>query len=67
MLPDLKRFAGKQGFYYFSFGTLLLLLQLDVVIIGIIAGPASAGKFVLLWKIPEHGSNTFIKILYTRA
>ena len=53
MLPDFKRFAGKQGFYYFSFGTLLLLLQLDVVIIGIIAGPASAGKFVLLWKIPE--------------
>ena len=53
MLPDFKRFAGKEGFYYFSFGTLLLLLQLDVVIIGIIAGPTVAGKFVLLWKIPE--------------
>ena len=53
MIPDFKRFLGKQGFYYFTFGTLLLLLQLDVVIIGIIAGPTVAGKFVLLWKIPE--------------
>ena len=53
MLPDFKRFLGKQGAYYFTFGTLVLLLQLDVVIIGIIGGPVFAGKFVLLWKIPE--------------
>ena len=53
MVPDLKRFIGKQGIYYFIFSTLLLLLQLDVIIIGIIAGPTMAGKFVILWKIPE--------------
>ena len=28
-------------------------MQLDVVIIGVIGGPVIAGKFVLLWKIPE--------------
>lgn len=53
MKSDFNRFLSKQGIYYFSFGTLVLLLQLDVVIIGIIAGPIIAGKFVLLWKIPE--------------
>ena len=53
MVPDLKRFIGKQGLYYFIFATLLLLLQLDVIIIGIIAGPTMAAKFVILWKIPE--------------
>ena len=53
MIPDFGRFLGKQGIYYFTFSTLVLLLQLDVVIIGILAGPSVAGKFVLLWKIPE--------------
>ncbi len=53
MKPDFSRFLGKQGIYYFTFSTIVLLLQLDVVIIGILAGPTIAGKFVLLWKIPE--------------
>ena len=53
MKPDLKRFMSRDGLNYLYFGTLVLLLQLDVVIIGIIGGPILAGKFVLLWKIPE--------------
>ena len=53
MRPDLKFFLSKKGLNYFYFGTLVLLLQLDVVIIGIIGGPVVAGKFVLIWKIPE--------------
>ena len=53
MKPNLKRFLSKDGLNYLYFGTLVLLLQLDVVIIGIIGGPILAGKFVLLWKIPE--------------
>ena len=53
MKPDLKRFMSRDGLNYLYFGTLVLLLQLDVVIIGIIGGPVLAGKFVLLWKIPE--------------
>ena len=62
MRPDIKFFLSKKGLNYFYFGTLVLLLQLDVVIIGIIGGPIVAGKFVLLgkyrkfldcyWKIP---------------
>ena len=53
MKPDLNQFLSTKGLNYFYFGTLVLLLQLDVVIIGIIGGPIVAGKFVLLWKIPE--------------
>lgn len=53
MKPDLKRFFSKSGLNYFHYGTIVLLLQLDVVIIGVIGGPVIAGKFVLLWKIPE--------------
>ena len=53
MKPDLNQFLSTKGLNYFYFGTLVLLLQLDVVIIGIIGGPVVAGKFVLLWKIPE--------------
>ena len=53
MKPDLNQFISRKGLNYFYFGTLVLLLQLDVVIIGIIGGPIVAGKFVLLWKIPE--------------
>jgi len=53
MKPNLKRFLSRDGLNYLYFGTLVLLLQLDVVIIGIIGGPILAGKFVLLWKIPE--------------
>ena len=53
MKPDFKRFLSRDGLNYLYFGTLVLLLQLDVVIIGIIGGPVLAGKFVLLWKIPE--------------
>ncbi len=53
MKPDLIQFLSTKGLNYFYFGTLVLLLQLDVVIIGIIGGPIVAGKFVLLWKIPE--------------
>ena len=53
MKPDFTRFLSKQGLGYFGFGTLVLLLQSDVVIIGIIGGADVAGKFVLLWKIPE--------------
>ena len=53
MKPNLKRFLSRGGLNYFYFGTLVLLLQLDVVIIGIIGGPVLASKFVLLWKIPE--------------
>ena len=50
MKPDLNQFLSTKGLNYFYFGTLVLLLQLDVVIIGIIGGPIVAGKFVLLWR-----------------
>ncbi len=53
MKTDFNRFFSKEGLNYFYFGTLVLLLQLDVVIIGLIGGPVIAGKFVILWKIPE--------------
>ena len=53
MRPDIKSFVSKKGLNYFYFATLVLLLQFDVVIIGILGGPIVAGKFVLLWKIPE--------------
>lgn len=55
--PEMKklfrRLAGKQGAGYFIYGVFLLLLQADTMIIGMIGGAEAAGKFVLLWKIPE--------------
>jgi len=53
MKPIFKRLAGRQGVGYVSYGALLLILQADTMIIGFIGGAEAAGKFVLLWKIPE--------------
>jgi len=53
MKPILKRLAGRQGAGYIIYGALLLLLQADTIIIGLIGSSEAAGQFVLLWKIPE--------------
>jgi len=53
MKPIFQRLTGRQGAGYISYGALLLLLQADTMIIGMIGGAQAAGQFVLLWKIPE--------------
>lgn len=53
MKPILKRLAGRQGVGYVTYGALLLVLQADTMIVGIVGGAEAAGQFVLLWKIPE--------------
>ena len=53
MKPIFKRLAGRQGAGYMTYGALLLVLQADTMIVGIIGGAEAAGQFVLLWKIPE--------------
>ena len=53
MIPILKRLSGKQGLGYLSYGSLLLVLHSDTILIGIVGGEVAAGQFVLLWKIPE--------------
>ena len=53
MNPIFKRLSGKQGIGYLSYGSLLLVLQSDTILIGVVGGEVAAGQFVLLWKIPE--------------
>ena len=53
MRPLLRRLAFQQGMGYVSYGILLLILQADTAIVGFLGGAEEAGKFVLLWKIPE--------------
>lgn len=53
MMPVLKRLAGRQGIGYVAYGVLILILQADTMLIGFIGGAEAAGRFVLLWKIPE--------------
>ncbi|WP_136808690.1 lipopolysaccharide biosynthesis protein [Desulfosediminicola flagellatus] len=53
MKPVFRRLAGKQGAGYVTYGALLLLLQADTLLVGFVGGAEMAGKFVLLWKVPE--------------
>ena len=53
MIPLLRRLAGRQGAGYVVFGMIGLSLQADTLIVGILGGASLAGKFVLLWRIPE--------------
>ena len=51
--PLLKKLAGRRGVGYISFGVMLLVLQADTLLMGMLGGPEAAAQFVLLWKIPE--------------
>ncbi|MDH5444524.1 MAG: hypothetical protein OEY52_03140 [Gammaproteobacteria bacterium] len=53
MKPIFQRLVGRQGAGYISYGVFLLILQADTMIVGFLGGADMAGKFVLLWKIPE--------------
>jgi O-antigen/teichoic acid export membrane protein len=51
--PMWYRVSGKMGQHYVVFGLLLLTLQADVLIVGLLAGPEVAAAYYLLWRIPE--------------
>lgn len=48
-----RRLAGRTGGAYMIYGTLALVLQADILIVGWLAGPVIAGQFVLVWRIAE--------------
>lgn len=57
-----KRMAGRLGTTYLGYGVLALALQADTLIVGWLAGPATAATFVLLWRIPEMAVNALWRI-----
>lgn len=48
-----KELGGSMGKGYFVYGILALALQSDAAIIGVLAGPEAAGRFYILWRLPE--------------
>jgi O-antigen/teichoic acid export membrane protein len=53
LLPLARRLAGPMGGGFLLYGMFLLLLQADVVIIGILGGAAAAAQFALVWRLAE--------------
>jgi len=49
----LARFVGPLGLAYSAYGVLFIVLQTDVLIVGWLADPTVAGRYVLVWKIAE--------------
>lgn len=47
------RLAGRTGAAYMAYGVLALLLQADVIIVGLLGGPEVVAGFVLVWRIAE--------------
>ena len=53
LMPLARRLSGAMGGGFLLYGTFLLLLQADVVIVGMLGGPAAAARFSLIWRIGE--------------
>lgn len=50
---ELRSMISRQGSAYQLFGILLLSLQADILIVGLIGGPAVAAEYALVWKVAE--------------
>lgn len=48
-----QRVSGSVGRDYVLYGILLLTLQADVLLVGLLAGSEAAATYYLLWRIPE--------------
>ena len=51
--PLLARFSGPMGRGYFLYGVISLVLQADILIVGLLGGAKAAAEFTLVWKIAE--------------
>jgi O-antigen/teichoic acid export membrane protein len=51
--PLISRLIGPMGGGFLLYGIFLLLLQADVIIVGVLGGAEVAAQFVLVWKIAE--------------
>lgn len=49
----LRRLVGRMGFGFFVYGTILLTMQADTIVISALGGVTLAAEFVLVWKIAE--------------
>ncbi|WP_404385097.1 lipopolysaccharide biosynthesis protein [Caenispirillum salinarum] len=49
------RLMGRTGGAYLIYGTVMLVLQADVLIVGWIGGPETVAQFVLVWRLAELG------------
>jgi O-antigen/teichoic acid export membrane protein len=50
---ELRAMLSRQGTAYQVFGMLVLSLQADILVVGLIGGSAIAAEFALVWKIAE--------------
>lgn len=51
--PLLARLFGPMGRGYFLYGVIFLILQADILIVGLLGGAKAAAEFTLVWKIAE--------------